>query len=111
MVLQKHRESKSQNKFNISQRQTISKLMEKKYRGKTLLSSQQTTYVKNRHNGKIVKLISDISKTAKLNNLEGFLFAIDSEKAFEYFDHTFFISILKKNGFCQKFIFRIKAVL
>ena len=37
-----------------------------------LISSQQTTYVKNRHIGESGRLISDIIKITKIRNIEGF---------------------------------------
>ena len=61
-----------------------------------LISSQQTTYVNNRNNGESGRLISDITETAKLNNLERFLVERDIEKEFESLDHKFFVSITKK---------------
>ena len=60
-----------------------------------LISLQQTTYAKNRHIGESERPISDIIETAKLNNREGFLVAMDIEKAFEFLDHMFLVSILK----------------
>ena len=59
-------------------------------------SSQQTVYLKNSHNVESGRLISDIIETAPLNNLEGFLVEMDTEKTFESLDHTFLVSILKK---------------
>ena len=42
-----------------------------------LISTQQTTYVKNRHNGSGGRLISDIIKITILKKLEGFLVTMD----------------------------------
>ena len=55
-----------------------------------LISSQQTTYVKNRHIGESGILISDVIEIAKINKFEGFLVAMDIEKAFDSLDHIFF---------------------
>ena len=54
------------------------------------MSSQQTTYVKNRHIGESGILISDVIEIAKINKFEGFLVAMDIEKAFDSLDHIFF---------------------
>ena len=49
-----------------------------------LISSQQTTYVKNRHIGESRRLISDVVEVAKIKNLDGILVAMDIEKALIY---------------------------
>ena len=54
-----------------------------------LISSKQTTYVKNRHIGESGRLISDVIEIAKIKKLNGFLVAMDIEKAFESLDHDF----------------------
>ena len=74
-------------------------------------SSQQTVYLKNSHNVESGRLISDIIETAPLNNLEGFLVEMDTEKTFESLDHTFLVSILKKYGLGQNFIPGIKILI
>ena len=48
-----------------------------------LISSQQTAYVKNRHIGESGRLISDVTEIAKIKKLDGFLVAMDIEKAFD----------------------------
>ena len=56
------------------------------------MSSQQATYVKNRHIGESGILISDVIEIAKINKFEGFLVAMDIEKAFDSLDHIFFLN-------------------
>lgn len=61
----------------------------------SLISSQQTAYVKNRYIGESGRLISDIIKICESKNLEGYLVTMDIEKAFDSLDHAFLISALK----------------
>ena len=113
--------------LSISQRQAVIKLIEKKDRDEryiinnwipidtkflskaisnkvktvlpTLISSQQTTYVKTRFTGEDDRLISDITEISNWLNITGFLVAMYIEKAFDSLDHSFIISVLKKFGF------------
>ena len=57
-----------------------------------LISSQQTTYVKNRHIGESGRLISNITEITKIRKIGGFLITMDIEKAFDSLDHNFLIS-------------------
>ena len=77
----------------------------------TLVSSQQTTYVKNRLIGESGRLISDIIKISGWFNITGFLVTMDIEKSFDSFDHSFLISVLKKFGFGKKIITWIEILL
>ena len=77
----------------------------------TLISSQQTAYVKNRFIGESGRLISDIIEISSWFNMIGFLVIMDIEKAFDSLDHIFLISILKKFGFRKKFITWIEILL
>ena len=61
-----------------------------------LISSQQTAYAKNRHIGESERLISDVIEIAKIKKLDGFLVAMDTEKAFDSLDHNFLILTLEK---------------
>ena len=65
----------------------------------TLISSQQTAYIKNRFVGESGRLISDIIEISSFFNITGFLVTMDIEKGFESLDHSFLISVLKKFGF------------
>ena len=65
----------------------------------TLISSQQTAYVKNRFIGESGRLISDIIEICGCFNITGFFVTMDIQKAFDSLDHSFLISVLKKFGF------------
>ena len=54
----------------------------------SLISSDQTAYVKNR-------FMSESGRVA----LEGFLVAVDIEKVFDSVNHCFLLQILRKFGF------------
>ena len=58
-----------------------------------LISSNQTTYVKNRFISESGRVISDILELTKTLALEGFLVIIDIEKAFDSVDHCFLLQI------------------
>ena len=75
-----------------------------------LVSSQQTSHVKNRHIGESGRLISDVIEITKIRKI-GFLVTMDIEKAFDSLDHNFLISTLEKYGFGQNFILWIKILL
>ena len=70
----------------------------------TLISSQQTAYVKNRFIGESGRLISDIIEISGWFNITGLVVATDIEKAFDSLDHIFLISRLKKFGFGKKLL-------
>ena len=77
----------------------------------TLISSQQTAYVKNRFIGESGRLISDIIQIKDWFNIEGFLVTMDTEKAFDSLDHDFLSSVLRKIGFGKNFILWIEILL
>ena len=77
----------------------------------TLLSSQQTAYVKNRFIGESGRLISDIIEISSCFNITGFLVTTDIEKAFDSLDHSVLISVLKKFSFGKNFITWIYILL
>ena len=70
----------------------------------TLVSSQQTAYVKNRFIEESGRLISDIIEISSCFNITGFLVTTDIEKAFDSLDHSVLISVLKKFSFGKNFI-------
>ena len=45
------------------------------------------------------RLISDVIEITKIKKLDGFLVAIDIEKAFDSLDHNFLIFTLERYGF------------
>ena len=77
----------------------------------TLISSQQTAYVKNRFIGGSGRLISEIIEFSGCLNITDFLVTMDIEKAFDSLDHNFLISVLKKFGFGKIFITWIEVLL
>ena len=109
-------EAKSRGGLSISQRKAIIKSIERKDRDKryiknwrpisllflsskalserlknvlsSLISTQQTAYIKNRFIGEGSRLISDIVNICDCNNIGGYLVTIDIEKAFDLLDHS-----------------------
>ena len=64
-----------------------------------LISSQQTAYVKNRYIGESRRLIYDLIEIAKTKKLDGFLVAMEIEKALDSLYHDFLVLTLEKYGF------------
>ena len=57
------------------------------------------------------RLISDILEMADILNMEGYLLAIDIEKAFDFVDHYFLLAIPEKYGFKKNFLRWIETLL
>ena len=64
-----------------------------------LIYSDQTAYVKDRHIGESVRLMSDILEYTDSNDIEGILFSADFEKVFDSIDHSFVSSVNESSGF------------
>ena len=77
----------------------------------TLISSEQTAYVKNRFIGESGRLISDVIELSDWFNIKGFLVTMDIEKAFDSLDHDFLSSVLTKFGFGTNFITWIEYLM
>ena len=77
----------------------------------SLISTQQTAYIKNRFTGEGGRLITDIVNICDRNNIGGFLVTIDIEKAFDALDHKFIFAVLKKSGFGKNFVSWVEALL
>ena len=77
----------------------------------TLISSQQTAYVKNRFIGESDRLISDIIEISSWFNITGFLVTMDIAKTLNSLGRSFLISILKRFSFGKKFITWIEILL
>ena len=77
----------------------------------SLISYDQTAYVKGRYTGESVRLIDDLLKYAEDENIDGILFPADIEKAFDSVDHNFMFAALKRFGFGNDFVRWIKAIL
>ena len=77
----------------------------------SIISSEQTAYIKKRSIGESKILISDILSVTNNLKIKGYLVTMDIEKAFESLDHSFLISAFKKFGFGENFIDWIKILL
>ena len=77
----------------------------------SLISTQQTAYIKNRFIGEGGRLISDIVNICDRNNIGGFLVTIDIEKGFDSLDHIFILAVLKRFGFGKNFVSWVEALL
>ena len=76
-----------------------------------LIGPGQTAYVNGRFLSKSGRLIADIIETCDLEQLEGYLVAIDFKKAFDSLNHNFLITTLEHYGFDDDFIEWIKILL
>ena len=70
----------------------------------SIISSEQTAYIKKRFVGEGGRLISDILRVTNNLKIKGYLVTIDIEKAFDSLDHSFIISVLKKIEFGENVI-------
>ena len=77
----------------------------------TIISPDQTAYVKGRYIGESIRLISDILDCSEKYNIPGYILTVDLQKAFDSIDHTFLIAVLKKFGFGDNFIAWISILL
>ena len=60
-----------------------------------LIGPSQTAFVNSRFLGESGRVIADIIETCDLEQLEGYLPAIDFEKAFEFLNHNFLVTDLE----------------
>ena len=74
----------------------------------SIISSEQTTYLKKRFIGESGRFISDILSVTNNLEIKSYLVTMDKEKAFDSLDHSFVISVLKQFGFGENFIDWIK---
>ena len=77
----------------------------------SLISSDQTAYVKGRFISEGGRLIFDVLEICDKLQIKGFLMTVDIEKAFDSINHCFLIKVLEKYGFEKDFIKWIKIVL
>ena len=75
-----------------------------------LIHYDEAAYVKGRYIGESVRLIDDLLKYVEEEISEGILFAADIRKAFDFVNHNFIFSTLKKFGFGSDFIHWIKTL-
>ena len=76
----------------------------------SLISYNQTAYLKGRYIGESVRLINDLLKYAEDENIDGMLFAADIEKSFDSVDHNFIYASLNRFGFRKDFVQWIKTL-
>ena len=77
----------------------------------SLISHQQTAYVKNRNINESGRLISDILENCNNQKLNGYMVTMDIEKYFDSLDHNFLLTVLEKVGLGNNFISWIKILL
>ena len=77
----------------------------------SLISKNQTAYVKGRLISKGGRLISDILEISDNLKVKGFLMTLDIKKAFDSVNCLFLITALEKNGFKEYFIKWIKILI
>ena len=70
----------------------------------SIISENQTAYVKNRLISEGGRLIDDLLELSDTLKTDGFLITVDIEKAFDSVNHKFIIATLKKFGFGSSFI-------
>ena len=76
----------------------------------SLISTQQTVYIKNRFIREGGRLISDIVDICDRNNIGGYLVTMDIEKAFDSLEHKFIFALLKNLGFGRNFVSWVEAL-
>ena len=77
----------------------------------SIISSDQTAYVKGRYIGESIRLISDILDISSKLNIPGYMLTVDLQKAFDSIDHVFLVACLEKFGFGKNFIEWISILL
>ena len=77
----------------------------------SIINYDQTAYVKGRFIRESIRLIDDILYHAEHENLDGILFAVDMEKAFDSLEHSFIFATLTRSGFGKDFIQWIRTLL
>ena len=78
----------------------------------SIINYDQTAYVKGRFIGESIRLIDDlILYHAEHENLDGILFAVDMEKAFDSLEHNFTFATLTRFGFGKDFVQWIRTLL
>ena len=77
----------------------------------SLISSDQTAYVKGRFISEGGRLISDVLEICDKLQIKGFLTTVDIEKVFDSINHCFLINVLEKYGFEKDYIKLIKILL
>ena len=76
----------------------------------SIVSPDQTAYVKGRYIGESIRLISDILEYTEDNSMGGILFSADFEKAFNSIEHPFIFATLQSFGFEPQFIHWVRTI-
>ena len=76
-----------------------------------LISSNQTTYVKNRLISESGRVIEDMLEIANKFALEGFLITVDIKKSFDSVNHCFLLQFFRKFRFGIDFVSWMKTIL
>ena len=76
-----------------------------------VIRPDQTAYIPGRFIGESIRLVSDILEYTEVEQMEGYMFAADIEKAFDSVDHNFLIAVFKKFGLGHAFIQWVKTLL
>lgn len=69
-----------------------------------LISSNQTSYIKNRCISENDRLISDVTELFDILDITRYLVTMDIEKTFDSLDNDFLLSTFKKCGFDENFV-------
>ena len=77
----------------------------------SIISSEQTAYIKKQYIGENGRLIFDILSVTNNLKIKLYLVTMDIEKVLDSLDHSFLISVLKRFGFRENFIDWIKILL
>ena len=77
----------------------------------SLISSDQTAYVKGRYIGESIRLISDILDSTCKYNIPGYILTVDLKKAFVSIDYVFLCACLKKFSFGENFLSWVSILL
>jgi len=75
-----------------------------------LIKEEQVAYVNDRFIGDGIRLIYDVIEKTSSNNMEGFLAAIDFEKAFDSISWDYMYATLRRFGFSEQFISYVKTL-
>ena len=76
-----------------------------------VIRPDQTAYIPRRFIGKSIRLISDILEYTEVEQMEGYMFVADKEKAFDSVDHNFLIAVSKTFGLGHEFIQWVNTLL
>ena len=77
----------------------------------SLISKNQTAYVKGWFISEGGRIFSDILEISDNLKIKGFLMTLDIEKAFNSANHLFSITVLEKYGFKEDFIKWIQILI